>query len=57
MKLAERNLLNCLRIAFNYYPCWAIRMDADYRGEKVFFGNIRNPGRWWDTMLRLEDVD
>ena len=54
MELAGRNLLNCLSPAMNFHPYWAMRMDVDYRGEMVFFGNIHNLGRWWDAMLRLE---
>ena len=54
MELAGRNLLNCLSPAMNFQPYWAMRMDVDYRGEMVFFGNIHNLGRWWDAMLRLE---
>ena len=54
MELAGRNLLNCLSPPMNFQPYWAMRMDVDYRGEMVFFGNIHNLGRWWDAMLRLE---
>ena len=56
MELAGRNLLNCLCPTRNYQPYWSMRVDAEYRAEMFWAGNIHNIGRWWDAMLRLEEA-
>lgn len=58
MELAGKNLLNALCPTRNYLPYWEMKVDDDYRGRYKFRQscNAHNIGRWWDTMLKLEDA-
>ena len=56
MELAGQNLLNCLCPARNYLPYWNLRVNRDYTAEFNFWWPAHNIGRWWDAVLRLEDI-
>jgi len=56
MELAGQNLINCLCPTRNYLPYWNLRVNKDYTAEFNFWWPAHNIGRWWDAVLRLEDI-
>lgn len=56
MELAGHNLLNCLCPTRNYLLYWNLRVNRDYAAEFNFWWPAHNIGRWWDAVLRLENI-
>ena len=56
LKLGGENLLNCLNPEKNYLPYWHMAVDKNQIAEYSFrpFCTGHNVGRWWHTMLSLE---
>ena len=58
LELGGKNLLQCLSSEQNYLPYWHMAVGEDLGAEYQFRPHCtgHNVGRWWNTMLRLEDT-
>ena len=56
LQLAARNLLNCLSRDDDYLPYFHMAVDDHLRAQYEFrpWCTGHNVGRWWNSMLRLE---
>lgn len=56
MDLAGYSLVNCLCPTAYHLPNFKVTIDKQYKAIIDFVAPDHNLGRWWDAMLRLEDV-
>lgn len=56
LRIAGRNLLALLNPDDSLLPYWELSCGPDYRAEWKRWWPAHNIGRWWDAVLRLEEI-